>query len=155
MKCKKDFDARTLPHDALETIRKSAIKRIEAGESPEALAKGLGLNRRTVYRWLAAYHYGGENALKAKPVPGAPRKVSGEVLQKLAAMIRDENPLQLKFEYALWTLAIIREVLRRDFNIKISEVSVGRLMKRIGFTPQRPLFNFSIILRGVCRTCPA
>jgi len=56
-------------------------------------------------------------------------------------MIRDKNPLQLKFEYALWTLAIIREVLRRDFNINISEVSVGRLMKRIGFTPQRPLYK--------------
>lgn len=141
MRCKKDFDARKLPHDALETIRISAVKRVESGESPEELAKGLGINRRTLYRWLAAYHYGGEDALKAKPVPGAPRKVSGEVLQKLSATIRDKNPLQLKFEYALWTLAIIREVLRRDFNIKISEVSVGRLMKRIGFTPQRPLYR--------------
>jgi len=141
MRCKKAFDARKLSHDALETIRISAVQRVKPGESPEELAKGLGINRRTMYRWLSAYHYGGEDALKAKPIPGAPRKVSGEVLQKLAAMIRDKNPLQLKFEYALWTLAIIREVLRRDFNINISEVSVGRLMKRIGFTPQRPLYK--------------
>jgi len=141
MRCKKAFDARKLPHDALETIRISAVKRVKSGESPEELAKGLGINRRTIYRWLSAYHYGGEDALKAKPIPGAPRKVSGEVLQKLAAIILDKNPLQLKFEYALWTLAIIREVLRRDFNISISEVSVGRLMKRMGFTPQRPLYR--------------
>ena len=141
MRCKKAFDARKLPHDALEIIRISAVNRVESGESPEEVANGLGINRRTIYRWLAAFHYGGENALKAKPIPGAPPKVSGEVLQKLAVMVRDKNPLQLKFEYALWTLAIIREVLRRDFNIKISEVSVGRLMKRIGFTPQRPLYR--------------
>jgi transposase len=47
----------------------------------------------------------------------------------------------LQFEYALWTLAIIREVIRRQFGVRLSEVSVGRLMKRLGFTPQRPLYR--------------
>ena len=44
-------------------------------------------------------------------------------------------------EYALWTLAIIRELIRRDFGVKLSEVSVGRLMRRLGFTLQRPLYR--------------
>jgi len=83
MRCKKAFDARKLSHDALETIRISAVQRVKSGESPEELAKGLGINRRTMYRWLSAYHYGGEDALKAKPIPGAPRKVSGEVCKNL------------------------------------------------------------------------
>jgi len=141
MKCKKAFDARKLKHDALEILRKSAVKRIESGESAEQVAQGLGMNRRTIYRWLSAYHYGGEAALNAKPIPGAPPKVNAALLQKLASIIREKNPLQLKFEFALWTLSIIRELLRRDFGIRISEVSVGRLMKRIGFTPQRPLYR--------------
>lgn len=141
MKCKKPFDARKLKHDALETLRKGAVGRINSGESPEEVAKGLGINRRTIYRWLSAYHYGGEDALNAKPIPGAPPKVSAQVLQKLAKIVREKNPLQEKFEFALWTLAMLRELLRRDFGIKISEVSVGRLMKRIGFTPQRPLYR--------------
>ena len=141
MKCKKAFDARQLKHDALETLRKSAVDRINSGESPEFVAKGLGINRRTIYRWLSAYHYGGEEALNAKAIPGAPPKVNASVLQNLATIVREKNPLQEKFEFALWTLAMIRELLRRDFGIKISEVSVGRLMKRIGFTPQRPLYR--------------
>jgi len=62
-------------------------------------------------------------------------------LAKLARLIREQTPLQLKFEFALWTLAIIRELIRREFGVGLSEVSVGRLMKRLGFSPQRPLYR--------------
>src|SRR5574337_1800748 len=56
-------------------------------------------------------------------------------------MIRDKTPQQFKFEYALWTLALIRELISRQFDVRLSEVSVGRLMKRLGFSPQRPLYR--------------
>ncbi len=45
----------------------------------------------------------------------------------------------IKSEYALWTLAMIRQLITREFGVELSEVSVGRLMKRLGFTRQRPL----------------
>lgn len=141
MRCKKTIDARGYSHQALEEMRMSAVKRVETGESPERVATGLGINRRTIYRWLAAYHYGGEEAIKAKPIPGAPPKLNARQMEKLARIIREKNPQQLKFEYALWTLAIIRELIREMFGVKLSEVSVGRLMKRLGFSPQRPLYR--------------
>ena len=141
MKCKKTFDARTLTRSAKEQLRLSAVKRVEAGESPEFVAEGMGLNRRTIYRWLEAYHYGGEQALKAKPIRGARPKLDAKQLAKLSRIIRTKTPLQLNFEFALWTLAIIREVIRREFGVSLSEVSVGRLMKRLGFTPQRPMYR--------------
>ena len=141
MKCKKVFDSRKLPREAKEQLRMAAVKRVEEGESPEAVAGGMGINRRTIYRWLSAYHYGGEQALQAKPIPGAPPKLDAKQMARLARIVRTKNPLQLRFEYALWTLAMIRELIRRDFGVKLSEVSVGRLMKRLGFTPQRPLYR--------------
>ena len=141
MKCKKTVDARKFSHAALEQMRISAMRRVDAGESPEAVATGLGINRRTIYRWLQAYHYGGEEALKAKPVPGAPPKLKAEQMEKLARIVREKNPLQLKFEYALWTLAMIRELIRREFSVRLSEVSVGRVMRRLGYSPQRPLYR--------------
>ena len=141
MKCQKTIDARKFSHQALEEMRVSAVARVEAGESPERVAEGLGINRRTIYRWLSAYHYGGVEAIKAKPIPGAPAKVCAKQMAQLSRIIREKNPLQLKFEYALWTLAMIRELIWRKFNVHLSEVSVGRLMKRIGFSPQRPLYR--------------
>jgi transposase len=141
MKCKKVFDARKLPRKAKEQLRIAAVKRVDAGESPEAVASGMGVNRRQIYRWIEAYHYGGEESLKAKPIPGAPPKLTAKQMTKLAGIVREKNPLQLKFEYALWTLAMIRELIRREFSVTLSEVSVGRLMRRLGFSPQRPLYR--------------
>jgi len=141
MKCKKTIDARGYSHKTLEEMRLSAVKRVECGESPEAVAVGLGINRRTIYRWLEAYHYGGEGAIKAKAIPGAPPKLNAKQMQQLAKIVRDKNPLQMKFQYALWTLAMIRELIRSKFGVRISEVSVGRVMKRLGFSPQRPLYR--------------
>lgn len=141
MKCKKVMDGRKLPREAKEQLRFAAVKRVEDGESPEAVASGLGMNRRQIYRWLEAYHYGGDGALKAKPIPGAPPKLDARQMAKLSKIIQTKNPLQLKFSYALWTLAMIRELIRRDFDVALSEVSVGRLMRRLGFSPQRPLYR--------------
>ena len=141
MKCKKVFDARQLPRKAKEQMRIAAVKRVNTGESPEYVAAGMGINRRQIYRWIEAFHYGGEEALKAKPIAGAPPKLNAKQMAKISRIVRDKNPLQLKFEYALWTLAIIRELIRREFGVNLSEVSVGRLMRRLGFSPQRPLYR--------------
>jgi transposase len=141
MKCKKIFDGRQLPRKAKEQLRMAAVRRVEAGESPEAVAAGLGINRRTIYRWIEAFHYGGESALKAKPIPGAPPKLDARQMARLARIVHTKNPLQLNFEFALWTLAMIRVLIRREFDVSLSEVSVGRLMRRLGFSPQRPLYR--------------
>jgi transposase len=79
--------------------------------------------------------------MKAKPIRGAPPKIDAKRMAKLAKIVRNKYPLQLKFEYALWTLAMIRQLILHTFNVRLSEVSVGRLMKRLGFSPQRPLYR--------------
>jgi transposase len=105
------------------------------------VAAGLGINRRTIYRWLTAFHYGGHSALEAKPIPGAPPKLDAARMAKLSRTVRTKNPLQLNFDFALWTLALIREYIRREFSVSLSMESVGRILKRLGFTPQRPLYR--------------
>ena len=69
-------DARKLDHKTLEELRIRVVKRVQEGESPEVLAKVLGLDRTTVYGWLARYRQGGWNALKAKPFQDARRNLT-------------------------------------------------------------------------------
>jgi hypothetical protein len=45
MRCKKTIDARSYSHETLEQLRLDAVKRVEAGESPEAVATGLGVQK--------------------------------------------------------------------------------------------------------------
>jgi len=133
------LDGRKLSHKVREEIRIRAVKQVESGESPEEVIKALGFHRSCIYEWLAKYREGGEEALRTKPIPGCPPKLRGSQLQKLYKIITDKNPLQLKFSFALWTCAIVREVIRREFNVRLSAVSVGRLLKKIGLSPQKPL----------------
>ena len=51
--------------------------------------------------------------------------MSAKQMAKLSKIIRQKNPLQLKFEYALWTLAMIRQLILKQFDVRLSEVSVG------------------------------
>jgi transposase len=47
--------------------------------------------------------------------------------------------MQMKFEFALWTRDMVRELIREHFDVRLSEVSVGRLLRKLGLSPQRPL----------------
>ena len=122
-------------------IRKRAVLRVEAGESPELVVSTLGFSRSCIYDWLAKYREGGLEALEPKAIPGRPRKLSGPQLQWLSRTLIEKNPLQLRFEFALWTRAMIREVISEQFGVRLSEVSVGRLLRKLGFSPQKPLYR--------------
>jgi len=135
----KKADGRKLDHKTREAIRIRAVQQVESGESPEIIIKALGFHRSRIYDWIAKYRNGGLEALRAKKITGRPTTLNGKQIQKLYAIIVDKNPLQLKFEFALWTRDIIREVIKDQFDLKLSAVSVGRLLKKMGFSPQKPL----------------
>jgi transposase len=117
MECKRKIDGRKLDRKAKEALRLRGIEQVEEGASPEELAKVLDINPRTIYRWLEKYHHGGKEALKAKPIPGRPLKLSGEQMSWIASTVRLKDPLQLQFPYALWTLAMIRKLIRTRFSV--------------------------------------
>ncbi|HXZ68213.1 MAG TPA: helix-turn-helix domain-containing protein, partial [Alphaproteobacteria bacterium] len=53
-------------------------RRAQEGESPEVVARVIGVGRTAIYRWLADYRRGGWGALKAKPLFGRPPKLDGK-----------------------------------------------------------------------------
>jgi transposase len=135
----RDNDGRKLDHRTLEVLRVRAVEQVKAGAHPEDVAETLGLHRKTVYGWVAKYREGGPDALRAKAVPGRPSKLSGERIARLYALIVGRDPRQLSFAFALWTREMVREVIRREFGVALSAVSVGRLLRTMGLSPQRPL----------------
>jgi transposase len=139
----RDSDGRKLDHQTLEQLRIRAVGQIEQGAHPDEVAAALGMTRAAVYAWLAKYREGGLEALKARPVPGRPPKLSGPQLQRLFTLVVGNDPRQLRFAFALWTRAMVRELIRREFGVRLSEVSVGRLLRKLGLSPQRPLYRAS------------
>ncbi len=134
-------DARELDHKTLEEIRIRAVEQVQAGESPEAVIKALGFSRSCIYTWLALYRAGGWGALKARVLRGRPMKIRPTQMKWLYKTVTGKNPLQFRFEFALWTREMIQILLREEFSVKLSLTSVGRLLRQLGLTCQRPLFR--------------
>jgi transposase len=137
----RETDGRKLKHDVLEALRIRAVRQIEHGESPETIIKALGMNRRTIYKWIARYREGGIDALKATPLSGRPLKLDGVKLRWIFKTVVTKNPLQLRFSFALWTREMIKELIERKYGVKLSLVSVGRLLKKLGLSCQKPLMR--------------
>jgi transposase len=137
----RDNDGRKLDHTTLEQLRIRAVQQIQAGAHPEAIAEALGLARSTVFGWMARYREGGLDALRARPVPGRPSKLQGAQLRHLYALIVGTDPRQLGFKFALWTRAMVGDLIRREFDVGLSVASVGRLLRTLGLSPQRPLYR--------------
>jgi len=134
-------DARSLDHAALEAMRERAVRSVQNGESPELVARVIGVNRSTMYGWLAQYRRGGWGALKAKPLFGRPPKLDGKKLKWIYQTVTQKNPLQLKFVFALWTREMVAKLIKDKFNITLSLVSVGRLLAQLGISCQKPLHH--------------
>jgi len=122
-------------------MRQQAVKAVREGQTVQSVAAAYGVNQRSVFRWLADFANGGQNALLAKPIPGRPSKLSAEEVAWIANAVRDHSPQQFKFEFGLWTLSLIRHLIKRQFNKELAISTVHRLMKILGFSAQRPLYQ--------------
>ena len=101
----------------------------------------FNVSRAMLFRWQQKYDEGGPAALGTKKTPGPASRLSPTQLSKLYAIITGSDPRQLEFDFGLWTRKIIRDLIRREFGVKYSEVQVGRLLQKLGLTPQRPLYR--------------
>ena len=133
------MDGRKLTHSQNEMIRIQAVKAVRLNhQSPEEVIKTFGLHRSVIYKWLKKYDEGGMEALVSKKAKGPESKLTPRQKLQLAKYLV-KNPLQLKFEFALWTIEMISEVIELKFGVTYSLVQVGRILKEIGFSWQRPL----------------
>ena len=134
-------DARRLNHKTLTELRKRAVASVQEGQHPQAAARAMGVNLRTVFRSLALYRSGGWGKLDARKRDGRPPKLDAQALKWIYDTVLGVNPLQLKFPFALWTAAMVGQVIAKHFGIHLSHSSVCRLLTQMGMSAQRPLWR--------------
>lgn len=132
-------DGRKLSHGQSEYIRKQAVRAVRVDKrSPEEVIKVFGLHRSCIYRWLNRYDVGGLESLDSRKAKGPTSKITLQQKQQLGKMLL-KNPTQLSFEYALWTIQMIVDLIERKFKVRYSVVQVSYILKEIGFSKQKPL----------------
>lgn len=121
----------------LERRRQRAIALLRDGRPPVEVARLVGVDRRSVRRWNAAHRRQGVAGLAARPVPGRPSKLTGRRRERLEALLL-RGAEASGFESDLWTCPRIARVIRQRFGIRYHVDHIGRLLRSLGWTPQRP-----------------
>jgi transposase len=121
--------------------RVQIVRAIESGESPDKVAEIFGVGRESVFRYWRDYRALGLDGLKTKKTRGRPAKLTDEQLRTVFTLVEGTNPRQLSFDFGLWTRRLVRDLIWREFRVRLSEASVGRILRSLGMSPQRPLYR--------------
>ncbi len=136
-----DRDARSLPQDAQEELRRRAVRLVDQGHKQVEVAGLLGVTRQAVSNWMGAHRRGGDQALHKRRRGRRPghTKLTDAQQQKIARLVAGKNPDQLKLAGFLWTRALVRDLIRRQLRIEVGEDTAGRYLRLWGFSPQKPM----------------
>jgi len=134
-------DGRTLDHKTLEEIRRMAVQRVLEGERPSAVIASYGFARQVIYKWLrqAKGKGHGLRALRSRKGTGRPRRLTGKQEQQVFRWINGKDPRQYGFDFGLWTRLVVRQLIADKFGANLGVTAVGKLLAKLGLTPQKPL----------------
>jgi len=121
--------------------RVSACEALENGVSADEVAKVLKVSRASVFEWQKMYRAHGPEILRTKKTRGPKSKLDDGQMSQLYRLIVGHDPRQLSFGMALWTRGMVQELILRQFGVRLSIVSVGNVLARLGMSPQRPLYR--------------
>jgi len=124
------------PED-LEQRRRRAIDLLKAGASITAVARGLGCSHSSVILWRDAVKQRGLTALKAKPAPGRPPKLTAQQRAKLPRLLL-RGPAAWGFATELWTTRRIATVIQRAFGVRLHRAHVSRILSALDWSCQKP-----------------
>jgi transposase len=126
---------------ATEEERMQAVQLIESGRKIDEVVEIMGVGRRTVLEWWEKYRRDGLAGLSTKFASGRPAALSDRQMLELRAIIIGVDPRQLSFGLALWTRGMIADLIWQRFKVRLSNVTVGRILKKLGMSPQRPMYR--------------
>ncbi len=102
----------------------------------------LGVSRYSVHLWVRAWEESGEEGLKNRPKgpkKGYGRKLKPRQEKRVREWVVGKHPEQLQLPFYLWTRQAVLELIEERYGVKVGLTTVGKYLKRWGFTPQKPV----------------
>jgi transposase len=128
--------------DANQARRLLALAAVYDGMDREAAARIGGMDRQTLRDWVHRFNeHGPAGLINAKP-PGRPSKLSAAQKEELRQLV-EAGPDPQVHGVVRWRCVDLKRVLEDRFAVDLSEVSLGRVLKQLGFShisarPQHP-----------------
>ena len=129
--------------DVNQSRRLLSLAAVRDGMDRGSAAKIGGMDRQTLRDWAHRFNQHGPDGLIDIKPPGRPARLSDEqkgVLKQLVATGPDPETDGV----VRWRCVDLKRVVRERFGIDLSEVSLGRVLKQLGFSrisarPQHPM----------------
>src|SRR4030088_1755834 len=131
--------------DGAQARRLLALAAVHDGMNRSEAARIGGMDRQTLRDWVHRLNeYGPEGLIDIKP-PGRPSKLSEEQREALKQLV-EPGPDPATDGVVRWRCVDLKRVLGQRFGVNLSEVSLGRVLKKLGFShisarPHHPLQN--------------
>jgi transposase len=134
-------DTRNFTPKAQEALRIRAVAAVKNGMSKRQAAKLFGVSRQSIISWSQQEKLGGLRALRAKKRGRklSASKLGGPLSALIAHLILTTMPDKHGLSTCLWTRYTIAELIVKKGGPVLSKWTVGRLLKKWGFTPQKPM----------------
>ena len=128
--------------DADQAPRLLSLAAVLDGMSRKAAAEIGAMDRQTLCDWAHRYNERGPEGLINAKAPGPRPKLSPEQKQELKRIV-EAGPDPVRDGVVRWRCADLRRVIKERFGVDLDEVSIGRVLKELGFAhvsprPQHP-----------------
>ena len=129
--------------DGAQTRRLLALAAVHDGMNRTEAARIGGMDRQTLRDWVHRFNqYGPEGLIDIKP-SGRPSKLSEEQKEALKQLV-ETGPDPATDGVVRWRCVDLKRVVGQRFGVDLSEVSLGRALKKLGFShisarPQHPV----------------
>ena len=120
-----------------EVLRRRCVELHQQGWKQSPIAQALGLTQGWVSQTLKKYLEQGPAALSWRKPTGAPTRLTTDQLGQLVEAL-NKGAEHHGFAGAVWTRPRINEVIKKLFNVSYDSSQVGRLLKKVGWSRQKP-----------------
>jgi transposase len=121
----------------LEQRRLEAAHMFAQGASQAEVAHTFGVSAQAASVWYRRWRQGGQVALRGAGRAGRRPRLSAAELEAVDQALR-KGPEAFGFDTDLWTLGRVAQVIERLTGVRYHPGHVWRLLRRLGWSPQRP-----------------
>lgn len=133
------IDARKLSSEAQYELRKQVMRFLNKGHTIKTTMDAFGVSKPYVQKVKKLYREGGMSSLTLGMRGRAQEtKLDAASQKELSGLIRNQMPEQLQLPFGLWTRKNVACLIEQRYGVKVSRWTVGRYLKQMGMTPQKP-----------------
>ncbi len=119
--------------DANAARRMLALALVLEGHSREEAARHTGMDRQTLRDWVQRYNAEGLAGLHDRRRPGPKPRLTPEQMAELAKVV-EQGPDPVRDGVVRWRRVDLQALIKARFDVDLHERSVGKLLRRLGFT---------------------